>query len=157
MNAGFINWKPEHGKLAGYSCEKLTDVSWCWFWDASLWLVDMLQPYPLTYRDDNGKLYRTFLETFKTDFGSIPAPVRGLPGMSSDRFLLSYLFHDCAYQTHHQLVSIDNGKTWQPEALTRQQADQLLREMISNEPNPGNILARNLIYSQVRAWGWKSW
>ena len=153
---GFLNYAPVESKPAGYTCEKKTDKSWCFFWDASIWLATMLYPAPLTYVCIDGTQVRTIQTSFYTDFGSIPPPCRSLPSMSADRFLLSYLFHDCAYQTHQALFSED-GLNWLPKQLERPAVDDLLKEMILHEPDPGNAVSANIIWSQVRMWGWNAW
>ena len=153
---GFLNYAPIDEKPTGYTCQKVDDKSWFFFWDASVWQINMLDPNPLTYVCEDGTYIRTIQKNFQSDFGSIPPPCRSLPSMSETRFLLSYLFHDCAYQTHQALFSAD-GINWLPKELDRATVDNILKEMIMHEPDPGNVVSANIVWSQVRMWGWSAW
>lgn len=165
--AGFVNWQPDNDPgmpfeyKCGYLCQKNYDEKWPTKygpWTKTIWDCEIRFP-SLMYVCENGNYIKPSFNFYKTDFGSIPPPIRGLPGLSETRFLLGYLFHDNIYivNGHWVWISYDQGNNWTSISFTREQTDNLLREMIIHDPQPGNIFIRNIIWSQVRMWGSFSW
>lgn len=160
---GFINWRPDdEGSPCGYSCQKSGDIKWPWNWGPwtkTIWQFDLKYPFPLMYVMVDGTWLMPSSSCFRTDFGSIPPPLRSLPGLSESRFLLSYLFHDCIYgiKDHWIWASLDGGVTWTIKFVNREWTDNLLRECIANEPTPGGVVVRNTIWKAVRTCGSLSW
>lgn len=109
------------------------------------------------FRRPCGDLLKMIETSGFTDFGSIPVPLRGLPGLSETRFARPYLFHDGDYTEHAVLVSRDGGSTWEHTIISRQEADAFLLEMIQFDVDPGGKCLRNTIWSQVRMWGKRPW
>jgi hypothetical protein len=152
MRGRFIN--TGHGGLdpRGYELNYLDQTRWGLLWRKELWEFRLLPYTSLQYRSNVGDLWcpnRYFL----TDFGSIPPPLRGLPGLSAARFLFPYLFHDSGYSDGGLWRSVDGGLTWVFRELTRAQVDALLLEMIQNDVHPGGFVLAHAVHGAVRVFG----
>ena len=130
-----------------YEQKVLPEMTWGYFWDKSVYLVTLATRNPLCYHGKDGTWYRTGWQ-FLSDKGSIPMFFQGLPGLSSDRWLVAYYFHDFACGGGGLYASVDDGKTWAWMAMNREQIDTLLVDMIG--ALGGNWLARHTIYNGVR-------
>lgn len=73
-----------------------------------------------------------------TNFCSTPPIIRAIPGFEQDRFKLSGTFHDNIYKHHWIWYSVDAGKTWDCQWLTRNATDDLLERMLRHEPKPAS-------------------
>ena len=82
-----------------------------------------------------------------TDMASVPRCFQWLPSMAKDSFLAPY-FHDSAYKNHG--IYVDGQKV----AMTRKEADEMLRDMIHAE---GGKTACWIYYAGVRCFGIWSW
>ena len=127
-------------------------------WKGSFWGKEMYEftnddADPLTCCVD-GILYRPD-HHYKTDLGSVPRTFQFiLPEyFAKDRYVKSYLFHDSAYNHGGVWVAVNGG--WEFKAITRKQADEMLRDMILLEG--GSKANARLIYWGVRAGGRFSW
>ena len=91
-----------------------------------------------------------------SDMGSVPRLAQVFAAFGKDHYLLSYLFHDCAY-TFKGLYRSDLGARFGYEffALTRKQADEMLYDMIRAEG--GWRITAWAIYRAVRLGGWIGW
>jgi hypothetical protein len=77
------------------------------------------------------------LSGFETDLGSVPRVLWNL--FPPHEFSLEYVVHDWLYAS---------------ESVPRNIADWILLEQLSEQTN---WVKRNLVYSVVRAWGWRKW
>jgi hypothetical protein len=161
IKPGFLNYEHDQsGKPCGYILEKDYE-QFCPFswgpWTKSIWYFELNILRPLIFVCENGQYIKPSATKFDTDFGSIPIPLRSLPNCNESRFLLSYIFHDNIYNAHWIWVSTDQGNTWIHKDMTREEADNQLKECILNEPQAGSSFIANLIWSQVRLWGNSAW
>jgi hypothetical protein len=92
---------------------------------------------------------------YLTDMGSIPDGLQIFPQLHKDRYLLSYMFHDCGYAFKglHSCERVDGCYKFTP--LTRAQVDEMLFDMLQAEG--ATWLVRWTIYLGVRAGGWVGW
>ena len=142
--------------------------SWPWnLWIISIWEYRANQMNPATYilprefaLEDGTKLPAgTWCQPkhhLVTDFGSIPPMLQGFPSLSRDRFACQYLLHDtgCRYRGIWVRRPFETVATFQ--AVSRLDADRLLRQSIGASPSNGNAAQRNMIYAGVRIgahWG----
>ena len=124
--------------------------------------VRMVREHPLTYVSNNGICYRTDRH-FQSDGMSNPKATQIF--WERLRFL-GPIFHDSAYcfgtlwQSEWEVDK--NGvliawPSFTEKEVTRKQADDLLFEMLENDPFPANAASSYAIWSAVRMSGWASW
>lgn len=114
-----------------------------------IFCLDML--YPLTWVDGDGEWQPD--RRYMTDRGSIPGIVTRFPGYERNR--LAYLMHDSAYNDDGS----GHGLWWRAcetgcntfRALTRQEADDLMRRMLIAEGVPASTA--RVIWAAVRVFG----
>lgn len=147
------NWQNsgQLGQPVGYTMTKVGDVRWGWLWRKSTWDIRTDAEHPLTYISSSGLRYRMDRH-FVSDFGSIPPPLRALPGLNETRFI-GYLFHDSAYCHGGLWMSFDGGGEYSFQRLHRDVVDGLLREMVERDPTPGGMILAASIYYAVRSFG----
>lgn len=114
-------------------------------------------PFPLTRVDQYGFQYRPYKDEFDTDLASTPLVLQWLPTLRRERFILPALFHDADYRFHKRKKSIDVGRTWFTVDVTREQADNDLRDGIGYAPKAGNSVQSNVYWIGVRLFGWIPW
>jgi len=109
---------------------------------------------PLTYEDADCNLIRPDAHTF-TDMGSVPKLCQFLlpKWFAKDRYISAYIFHDDAY--NHKGLWFAMAEGWQFIDISRRQADNLLREMVTDlGASKANAY---LIWLGVRIGGRFSW
>jgi hypothetical protein len=152
MTGKFLNTGMD-GEPDGYTLHEIDQQPWGWLWTKTVydWQLDVA--HPVMFQHPDGRLIMTERHML-TDLGSIPPPLRSLPGCAADRFILPYCFHDGGYQDGGFWVSYDEGLTWIFEEWPRKDVDDLLHLMILCDPRPGTGAQADIIWSQVRMWGW---
>lgn len=143
--------------MDGFSCTPDHQEITVWPFSKTIWKYCINESKPLIFVLPNGHLLRIVGQEGFTDFGSLPVVVSSVPGLSPYRFPRAYLFHDNGYLTHEVEISKNGGLTWNTIKATRAQVDEWLCVMIQFEKQPGNIVLRNIIWSQVRLWGFSAW
>lgn len=163
-----------------YDNDKIGDIpKWSWLAKIGLGKVFTTALYrftsdhhnPLTLYSPTGIGIRP-RDTFDNDEGSVPLVLQ--PIIPKDLYLLSFLFHDSAYEDHglfmrrvfyqDDLSGYDDfwdampiviNEDWEFVEMTQEQADKLLYLMTGAE---GAMAAhRNMIYSAVAVAGGPSW
>lgn len=141
----FGHWISTQG---GYGLYKLPDPVMFWYiWPITVYHVTMDKLTPLTLVQPDGTMVRIGPE-FDCDDGSIPPFLQSIPGLSSNRFEWSYLFHNFACK-YGGLFFRDHIETeFLFRRMTRPDVDLMLYNGIGAEG--GNTVVRHTIYRGVR-------
>jgi len=159
VKGGFLN-SGQNGQLMGYRSDLIGHIRWCYFWRKPVYRFTLSRNHPLTYRDDDGKLWQPN-KHYEFDWGSVPPFLQGFPNLVHTRYLF-YPLHDSCYM---------EGGLWKvfPESradnyldlttnrrfvkLTRGECDAMLRRSIPNDPCPGSAASAFEVWTAVRAGG----
>jgi len=108
---------------------------------------EVSQPFYWFVDYDNKKEIITVCEWFKTDFWSIPKPLRIF--FNPSRYIW-YIMHDFLYSEIWTIYETNHA--WTERHYTRKEADLILLETLHLEW--ASFIERWLIYIWVRIWGW---
>jgi hypothetical protein len=148
MKAGFYN-SGMNGQVQGFYVYPVAQADLFWLWHKTIYQYDENSLSPMTFVHPDGRWIRPN-KSFQTDQGSIPRVYRVI--IDKDRFLIFYL-HDSGYMEKGLWVSLDQGKTWTFQEMTRAEVDDLLLPGISFDPCPGNAATAYAVWSAVRIFG----
>lgn len=126
--------------------------SWCYFWTKQIYEITSNENHPLMFVDEEKNQWRCD-KHYWSDFGSIPPPFQGVPGLDRERHKFPYMFHDNAYQEMGLWKRLKGEEKWNFTPLTRMECDLFLCRMIEYDIVPGGVVNRQMILWGVRLGG----
>lgn len=114
----------------GWELRYIENVRWGLLWSKAIYEFSLLQPSPLTWRDEAG-WWRPDQHEARTDLGSIPPPLRG--ALPHDQFPRSYVFHDSAWRHGGLWFAPTIFGPWGFCDLTKCEANAMLRRWVHAE------------------------
>lgn len=126
---------------------KVRDERYCFLWSVTIYRVNLDVDNPPYWKSPDGSQI-LMGQPFNSDGGSIPPFLQSIPGLSDDRFLLSYCGHDFGCKYGGLFFRGHEDADYHFRRLTRLDVDNYLRLWVGAEG--GNAAQREMIYRGVR-------